>query len=354
MVDIDPLAMLLGQPEGMQPVAPSAPTAAPAAGDPRNTGTGGWSAWLQNPANRAFLISAGAQMLQPSFGGAMANMGQALAQGEEARSGTIRTQQEMDFARDQLDQRSREGAANRANQLRVAEIGAESRLDVASLRSNAMLQRAQMIGARTPGAANQYSNLVQRFFQTLTRDNPVAGAGRQSADQLFERAMQMADDAMKNQHGNLLTPGGNTPGTTTPGITVPPSANSTTTPGSRTGTTTPPATTPTPSAAPTQVIPGQGLLRFGGPLGMLTEQLLRRSPPGAGIPPAQTPQLSPESSVPQTSPGTGLIGGSAPRTFEEFMARPGAETWLNVPENRRRLMIAYPSWAPRIRRMYGE
>lgn len=339
MADIDPLAMLLGQPDAAAP-AP-APAAAPA-GDVRDTGTGSWSSWLQNPANRAFLISAGAQMLQPSWGGTLANLGQAMAQGEEARSGTIRTQQDMDFARDQLDQRAREGAATRANQLRVAEIGAESRLDVAQLRSSAMLQRAAMIGARTPGAANQYSSLVQRFFQTLTRDNPVAGAGRQTADQLFERAMQMADDAMKAQHSSMLTPGTPAPATGGPPAATPP-PGTTTVPRTGTGNSTaaPPPAAP---ASPTQVIPGQGFLRFGGPLGVLTEQLLRRAPAGAGVPPSQTPQLD----TPTSSPT-----GASRMTFEQFIQQPGAQALLANPQHRARIIAANPSWAAQINAMTG-
>lgn len=265
-------------------------------------------------------------MMQPSWGGALGNLGMAMAQGEEARSGTLRTQQDMDLTREQMDTRSREASADRANRLRVAEIGAESRIDVAGLRSNAMLERARLIGTRGTAGAHQFSNLTQRFLATLTRDNPVAGPGRKSPDQLFEQALGMAEEAMRRQNPDLLTP---STSTSSPGMSVTPPPPGTTAPPS----TPPPLGTPPPTSAP----PAAGE--------NLGSDVLRRI---QSLLPSRTPPTTPPTSSPSSvTPAPNTTAGST-MSWEQFIAHPRSRDLLRSPQSVARLLAANPSWAAQI------
>lgn len=340
--EFDPLALLLGQngaTQTGQPAPPPAPvaTAPPApASDVRSTGQRTWSQYLSEPANRAFLISAGAQMMQPSWGGALGNLGMAMAQGEEARSGTLRTQQDMDLTREQMDTRSREASADRANRLRVAEIGAESRIDVAGLRSNAMLERARLIGARGTAGAHQFSNLTQRFLATLTRDNPVAGPGKKSPDQLFEQALTMAEEAMRRQNPDLLAPSSpapvSAPGAPVtsppPGVPAPPSSLS------------PPGAPPSAPVSPPSV-PGENL----GSDVLRRIQSLLPSRTAPTIPPTAAP--APPSTVAPAPPAPNTTAGST-MSWEQFISHPRSRDLLRSPQSVQRLLAANPSWAAQI------
>ncbi len=198
-----------------------------------------WTSWLQQPANQAMLLSMGAQLMQPSWGGPMSNLGMAAAAGADASTQTRNRQQESDLQQQQMRQRASEGAATRATQLRVAELGAESRLDVANLRAGAMLDRARIIGLRTGAQANQFQNLVNSYFRQLSRDNPPGGTGRKSAEELHQQAMDMAERAMRQQGALADAPPGGGGGAP---VTTPPA------PGGPTRTTSP--TTPTVTGAP--------------------------------------------------------------------------------------------------------
>lgn len=305
-----------------------------------------WSQWLQSPANRALLISAGAQMLQPSWGGPLANFGQAVAQGTEAQAATQKEQQTQTQAYEQLKSSERQAELNRANQIRVAQIGAESRHDVAALRSQAMLERAAIIGARTPSQQAHFMNLTGRLFSTLMANNPLAGPGRKTTDELWTMAMDQAQQSLIAS--GVLPPSVGSGGQPPPSTVTPPPPS----------VTTPPVTPP-----PPPVTSGKGAIQQEAPV---TTPPPSTPPPSTPPPPGfMAPLTFPGLNFPAPStggqgsvPGAPTTTTSPPQstmTWEQFIAGGStrdprnARAILTNRTARQEVLRLHPEWAPQIR-----
>lgn len=334
----DPLLSLLGGPQEQVPQAQAPPVIpAPAQGAPTDRPQT-WTQWLAAPENRAFLISAGAQMMQPAWGGMGANLGQAMAQGAEASAGTQRLELDREAAR-----------LERENRQRVAEIAAESRTDVAGIRSQAMLERARMIGARTIQEVTAYDRMVTSIYGRLLATNPLAGSGRRPDAELRAQAMDMADEIVRRRGGFQSIP--DTPGTAPPqgptGPTGPaPPSRGPTGPASSAPST--PSTPPSPSLL--SAVPGlldlarQFAYRSYGELSGLAPGT-PSAPSAPGAPPPSTSSPYGESPVTPPGPESGLTPVAPTGTnLSQFLANPRYLDILRDRTQRQRIFALHPTW----------
>lgn len=116
-------------------------------------GKGTWTELVSDPktkealdaANRNMMISAGLQMMVPQWGGPMANVAMGLGKGFESAGKTADSIMANEQDIRNFNAKQQEGEATRASHEKVAQIGADSRLQVAQERVSGMLERAHLI-----------------------------------------------------------------------------------------------------------------------------------------------------------------------------------------------------------------
>lgn len=126
---------------------------------------GSWTSWLQDPVNRAGLLSFGTQLMTGGGGTFGQELGAGLSKGFEGAAATEAVQvkraeeeAEQAFKQQQLAQQASEGAAGRANQMAIARMNAAQRAELAAarqagtmealgLRGQQALERAQLRAA---------------------------------------------------------------------------------------------------------------------------------------------------------------------------------------------------------------
>lgn len=182
-----------------------------------------WTQWLSSPTNRAFLMSAGAQMAQPGWGNAASNFSLALAQGGAAQAETGNKIAEEERKRMELQSGEVQGELNRRSMERRTAMATESRLDVAGLRANAMLERARLIGLRGTGQQNEYMRTVRALYSTLLQNNPAAMTDATLQERLFNQALEQAERTYREQMRIQGQPTGDQ--RTPPGQAAPPPAD---------------------------------------------------------------------------------------------------------------------------------
>jgi hypothetical protein len=91
------------------------------------------------------------------YGNGVQQLGAALGAGAQGAGGMDKIIYDRAQAEKEFNQKASEGAANRANAQEVAHIGADSRREVADIKSQAMLERARLI--RQP-QSNQEMKIV--------------------------------------------------------------------------------------------------------------------------------------------------------------------------------------------------
>lgn len=218
-VGFDLLSLLPGM--GQQEAAPAAePTSVPAAEGGAGAGTGGWSAYLSNPANRAFLISAGLQMATGGWGSPLQQTAQALGKGFEAQSGTEQLQYEQGEKDRETARRSAEAEAGRKTQVQVANIGAASRKEIAAARNEGLMQREVLRQVGKTGTTKTPDE--QKFWDKIYADaQKNAFLTQEDASAVADRALE----ARRQKFGSNAPPaagGGDGTTTTTGGGANPP------------------------------------------------------------------------------------------------------------------------------------
>lgn len=115
-----------------------------------------WSAWVQDPVNRAGLLSFGTQMMAGGGGTLGQQLGGALAKGYEGAAGTEaliekrRQEAEEDaFKERELAQRAALAGQQRATQLETAKIGAASRAELERMRAEGRREGIELRGEQT-------------------------------------------------------------------------------------------------------------------------------------------------------------------------------------------------------------
>lgn len=311
------------------------------------TAPSSWGEWLRTPENRAFLLQAGAQLMTGGWGSPVQQLGQAIGQGASAQSAT-RAQEntniarvlDLDFRDREMERRSQEAELDRQNRTGIARITADSRTEVANIRGQYGMLRAQQAGARSSQEQATYARLFNSRAQELERNNLLLPPAQQrSGQQIMDEAAQYADRAFQQfraQQPATPPPAGGPQPTAPP----PPAA---------------PAPAPAlPPAAPTGPVqgsapfwPGQPDNRTlqsgkgsvqaipgGGPLGA--------QPPTAASPPPPTSGIVTPNAAPDTS-------SSTLPTWEQALRRPDFAMELQTPEGRQRLIRLRPDLEQRIR-----
>ncbi len=126
-----------------------------------------WKSLVDSPEKQAALTSFGLQLMAGGHGDQFQRLAVAAGHGMESASATeeaIRQHKEKEraFAAGQ-----QEKAADRASREKVAQIGADSRLEVAQHRVAGMLERTKMnLDKADPSTKLQYENLARKVIDT--------------------------------------------------------------------------------------------------------------------------------------------------------------------------------------------
>lgn len=301
----DEMMNLLTPQGGQQPPAAApavAPAAAPPSVDPQfprpagygppataptnpEAAAGGYTGWLKDPANRAFMMQMGIQLMTPTWGGPMANIAAGIGAGAEAASGTAKAIGDEQAAFDKLQGENTRSALDRQGRENVARIGAEGRVQVAEIRGAHSLQRAAAAGAKSPNELAAYNSVYNTTYRALESNNVLKPPGQQLTQQQMMDQAAMAADA---QYARYRTrPGQNAPGGADNSV-VPPAASPT---GGSQG---PPASPPTGQnrSPPSGTQPGlirRMLEQSGNMGGGLVPEDAPVGPGGAGEPPGLGP-----------------------------------------------------------------
>jgi len=157
-----------------------------------------WKSLVDSPEKQAALMSFGLQLMAGGHGDQFQRLAVAGGHGMEAASATEaanRQQQEKTAA---IARGEQEKAADRASREKVAQIGADSRMDVAQTRVAGMLERAAMIRQPKNDAEIKFFNdQLGKVSKDLERDIigglKIGGAER---DQLIRaRALERLEEA---------------------------------------------------------------------------------------------------------------------------------------------------------------
>jgi hypothetical protein len=186
-------------------VARAAASQAPAAQE------GNWTNYLADPANRAFMVGFGVQLMTGGWGNPLSQLGQALGNGAASVSDYNAIQQkqndqEMKLGNEELDRQSRE---------RIADKGAVSRADVAQMRTQAMLERTRI--NQGPKSQKEFDAYITAYnkHKTLEKNQQMITSKTDEqieyeADQAGKHAQELhrsvvggSGDAGKNNSGNL-------------------------------------------------------------------------------------------------------------------------------------------------------
>ena len=182
---------------------------------------GGWSSFLNDPVNRAGLLSFGLQALTGGWGNGAQQLGAAIgagAQGMGATAGHLQDTAEKNRA---FTSKENEGAANRASHEKIANIAADSRLAVAQERVAGMLQRAQLIHGPKDDA--EWKFLQSQRAEGRKVLNDTFQALKMTPQQVEEAINSFATNALQDARnkGVFSQKGGGQPASSASGVGQP-------------------------------------------------------------------------------------------------------------------------------------
>lgn len=154
-----------------------------------------WQGIANDPIARVALMNFGTRLmvggggnLLSEVGAAAGHAGEGVAKSQEA----ILAQQNKEAA---MAASEKDKSEDRKNRLEVAKIGADSRQEVANIRSAAMLERAAMIrGPQTQKEFEHYIKTRDTFFKK-EKDNQILS--RKTDDQILTEAEAYAKEALR-------------------------------------------------------------------------------------------------------------------------------------------------------------
>jgi hypothetical protein len=106
---------------------------------------GGIGQWLRQPENQAALFQSGISMLQPGYGGLLANVGRGLGEGAEARDRSILNQQKRQQAELDMELDQRKIADQEKRTSLIADKPKGGGATWSSIMSNQRSQNAQFL-----------------------------------------------------------------------------------------------------------------------------------------------------------------------------------------------------------------
>ena len=187
---------------------------------------GNWDSFLKDPVSRSALLGFGMQLMTGGWGNGVQQAGAALGAGAASAGGTAKALNDFETEQQMRGDKLNEGAATRAQSEKNARIGADSRAEVANIRTQAMLERSRMVqGARTPDEGKIVAEALRKYeleerknqFLTKKTDEEIAAGAYDHSQRVLQ-----AYRATKGQSGGATrTDGPQGAGTVEPGGTVP-------------------------------------------------------------------------------------------------------------------------------------
>lgn len=156
--------------------------------------TGSWSDLVKDPVARSALLGFGMQMMTGGWGNGTQQLAAGLGAGATSAAGTSEALQKQLEAEDKAASAEANQGANRANSLAIAKLNADSRAEVAGIRTAAMLERTQLIqGAKGPDEMKLYNDVYQKTLIQGQKDKILTG---EKDDQVQQRAIDAAQRAL--------------------------------------------------------------------------------------------------------------------------------------------------------------
>src|SRR5690606_28931614 len=116
-----------------------------------------WASYLKNPVIQASMLNFGLELMKPRW-----QQGSAIPDAIGAGARTVATAEQEQYTRDQAEEKKRAAAsereADRTTRLETAKIGADSRAEVATIRTQAMLQGIHDRNALKGGPVGDFEN----------------------------------------------------------------------------------------------------------------------------------------------------------------------------------------------------
>lgn len=155
---------------------------------------GTWSDLVQDPVARSALLGMGLQLMTGGWGNATQQLAAGLGAGATSAAGTSEALQKQLESEDKMASAEANQSANRANALKVAQIGADSRAEVANIRSAAMLERTQLVqGAKGPDEMRLYNDVYKKTHDRGMADKFLT---RETDEVIQQRAVEAAQRAL--------------------------------------------------------------------------------------------------------------------------------------------------------------
>lgn len=138
---------------------------------PTGQKAGTWTEYLQDPVARSALLSFGLQALTGGWGGPGQQMAAAIGAGAQGAAGTAKQIQGAETERLVLDEKEKD----RKNRLDAAKIAADSRAEVANIRSEAMLQRAALVHPpHTDAEIKAYKDAYLKYYDAEKKNAAIS------------------------------------------------------------------------------------------------------------------------------------------------------------------------------------
>lgn len=148
----------------------------PGGSPPQGGGSGAstWQSLVNDPVSRSALISMGLQLMAGSHGGSpVQNLGLAIGAGAEGAGNTAKAIQSQQINDRDFQAKQEEGDKNRASHEKIGQMGADSRNEVAQIRSEAMIQRAAMIHKPQNSQEMQIYSKAAGDYMKKEKDNQI-------------------------------------------------------------------------------------------------------------------------------------------------------------------------------------
>lgn len=183
---------------------------------------GSWSDLVKDPIARSALLGFGLQMMTGGWGNGTQQLAAGLGAGATSAAGTSEAMQKQLEADDKAAETASNQAANRANAVKVAQIGADSRVEGANIRGQARLD-AIAATAQHKIPADQlvkYRAEARKIVEGNPQNMAMTNADRETM--INDIAMRTYDaDQIRRGQGAAPSQNGSPKPTETPGAAVP-------------------------------------------------------------------------------------------------------------------------------------
>lgn len=156
----------------------------------------GWDSALKDPVFKSALLGFGMQLMTGGWGSPVQQAGQALGAGASSAAGTAKSINDFQGEERARTDKLSEGSANRKQSETNARIGADSRAEVANIRSQAMLERTTMnLNKAAPAMGLKYRTEARKVYEGNLQNMSKDQASREAEIEQLAAQMYSADSA---------------------------------------------------------------------------------------------------------------------------------------------------------------